>query len=124
MEHLSLSLQLPLLSRSPKITVTTTFDIVSLDLIYLTVVGNGSHRFRQFRNKGATPIPKQYSIGRALFSQDEIISNLVLLVLLMDEISSDEFLIGCCHSSGRPIMDESEVNFFRYHQLLPCPWVI
>ena len=68
MERLSLSLQLPLLSRSPEITVTTAFDIVLLGLIYLTVVGNDSHRFRQFRNKGATPIPKQYSIGRALFA--------------------------------------------------------
>ena len=83
-----------------EITVTTAFDIVLLSIIYLIVVGNGSHRFHQFRNKGATPIPKQYSIGRALFAQDEIISNLVLLVLLMDEISLDEFLIGCYHSSG------------------------
>ena len=32
------------------------------------------------------PIPKQYSVGRALFTQDEIIYNLVLLVLLTDEI--------------------------------------
>ena len=32
------------------------------------------------------PIPKQYSIGRALFAQEEIIYNLVLPVLLTDEI--------------------------------------
>ena len=32
------------------------------------------------------PIPKQYSIGRALFTQDEIMYNLVLSVLLTEEI--------------------------------------
>ena len=32
------------------------------------------------------PIPKQYSVGRALFAQDEIIYNLILHVLLTDEI--------------------------------------
>ena len=69
--------------RSPEITIITAFDIVSLGLVYLTVVGNGSH---QFWNKDAMPIPKQYSVRRALFAQDEIIYNLVLPVLLTDEI--------------------------------------
>ena len=32
------------------------------------------------------PIPKQYSVGRALFAQDKIINNLVLHVLLTDKI--------------------------------------
>ena len=64
------------------------------------------------------PIPKQYSVGCALFVQDKIFNNLVLHVLLTDEIHYGRDSHQLLPLIKTTLFDESGVVVFWYHQLV------
>ena len=64
------------------------------------------------------PIPKQYSVGCALFVQDKIFNNLVLHVLLTDEIHYGRDSHRLLPLIKTTLFDESGVVVFWYHQLV------
>ena len=102
------------MSRVPEITVITVFHIISLCLIYLTVVGNGSHQFCQFRNRGCNAHVKTVVL---------IVQSLLRMRLSL--ISSYLFLFRTIFSSSWISwavvidQDESGVELFTVSSVAP-----
>ena len=83
------------------VTVITVLDIVSLGLINLTVAGNGSYQFCQFRNEVWCPC-RNSSVGYTVFAQDEIPSSWLLQTAVIDQ--------------DNPLWTSLELSIFWYHQ--------